>query len=138
MSVKQINEAVAKLHLEKGDALIVDGTVFDVFSMANKLNANDCVVFPVFPVKGQTIKQAFFVMQEEELKKATKEQIVKLLATTGWCGGHARAIIDGIEGDFCRCDEHDCHAGDPDHECAIHERCAVLRSLLKGEPNAAS
>jgi hypothetical protein len=132
MRQKQLNEAVAKLHLEKGDALIVDGTVFDVFSMANKLNANDCVVFPVFPVKGQTIKQAFFVMQEEELKQATKEQIVKLLATTGWCGGHARAIIDGIEKDFCLC-------WMPDKApCAIHERCAVLRSLLKGEPSVTS
>jgi hypothetical protein len=138
MSVKQINEAVAKLHLEKGDALIVDGTVFDVFSMANKLNANDCVVFPVFPVKGQTIKQAFFVMQEEELKQATKEQIVKILATTGWCGGHARAIIDGIENDFCRCNDLRALAGGSNPPCAIHERCTVLRSLLKGEPNAAS
>ncbi len=75
-----IADAVAKLHLEKGDALIVDATVIDATILAKSLiGPKGTAIIAVSPLRGQTVKDAFLVMHEEELKALTKEKLKELL-----------------------------------------------------------
>jgi hypothetical protein len=129
---KKLNEAVAKLHLEPGDALVVDVRVFTSpedmhFSQAPR----DVRIFAVLPLPGETVQDAFCTLHAAEIDKLTKEKLFLVLRAFDHLGGHPAAIIDGIENDFCRCDAKK-------GPCTIHERCAVLRTMAKEPANAAS
>jgi hypothetical protein len=131
---KKLNDAVAKLHLEGGDALVVDARVFtrpeDMhFSRAPR----DVRIFAVVPNVGETVHDAFCTVHAEQIESLTKKKLFEMIRAFDSLGGHPAAIIDGIEKDFCQCD--DLKMSLP---CAIHERCAVLRTMVKEPANATS
>jgi hypothetical protein len=129
MKQKQIDSAVAKLHLEPGDALVVDARAFiDPQNMHFARAPRDVRIFAVFPTGDQTVEEAFTVLHAAQLEGLTQKKLYEMVRAFG-VTGHPLAIIDGIEKDFCNCE---CLNNDP---CSIHERCAALRALLK-EPNA--
>jgi hypothetical protein len=133
---KKLNEAVAKLHLEPGDALVVDSRVFTSpedmhFSQAPR----DVRIFAVLPNPSETVHHAFCTLHAAEIDKLTKDKLFRVLRAFDHLGGHPAAIIDGLENDFCRCDEL---LNDKKGPCTIHERCAVLRTMMKEPANAAS
>jgi len=134
---KKLNEAVAKLHLESGDALVVDARVFECpedmhFSRAPR----DVRIFAVMPNPGETVHDAFCTVHANEIENLTKKKLFEMIRAFDSLGGHPAAIIDGIEKDFCQCKFP---LTDPltAEVCPIHERCAVLRTMLKEPANAA-
>ncbi len=127
MKQKQIDSAVAKLHLEPGDALVVDARAFiDPQNMHFARAPRDVRIFAVFPAGDQTVEEAFTVLHAAQLEGLTQKKLYEMVRAFG-VTGHPLAIIDGIEKDFCKCIDY--------VSCTIHERCAALRALLK-EPNA--
>jgi hypothetical protein len=137
---KKLNDAVAKLHLEGGDALVVDARVFtrpeDMhFSRAPR----DVRIFAVVPNVGETVHEAFCTVHAEQIESLTKKKLFEMIRAFDSLGGHPAAIIDGIEKDFCKCHEAEEWAARwKDDMCPIHERCAVLRTMVKEPANAAS
>jgi hypothetical protein len=146
---KKLNDAVANLHLEPGDALVVDARVFtrpeDMhFSRAPR----DVRIFAVVPNVGETVHDAFCTVHAEQIESLTKKKLFEMIRAFDSLGGHPAAIIDGIEKDFCQCAKYPCICGaeiSPSclahvspMTCAIHERCAVLRTMVKEPANATS
>lgn len=82
MKQNKIELAVAKLHLEEGDSLIVDARVFDVKELLRGLRhakvPKNTRIFPVVTNIGETVRDSFLVMHAEELTKLSKEKIKEL------------------------------------------------------------
>jgi hypothetical protein len=131
---KKLNEAVAKLHLEPGDALVVDGRIFsssEDMKFSSK-TARDCRIFVVYPQNGESVSKAFATLHAGELEALTKNKLYDMMRD--FCGANdfPNSIIDGIEKDFCACAKVSEGALRPDGViCNIHERCAVLRTMVK-------
>lgn len=86
LAQKDLNQYIAKLHLGPGDSIIVDGSAFDVTEFAKNLRVpkgcNQGMIFAAFPTVGQSLREAFIVMKETELRALTRETLLKLLEIT--------------------------------------------------------
>jgi hypothetical protein len=136
MKKKQIDEAIAKLHLEKGDALVLDASVFKVDDFRMATVPSQVRLFCVLPHVGKTVRDAFCILHAQEIERLTKDKLESLIKLFGLHDEFLLSIVDGIERDFCRCDEESVAQQKRQDEdgfvrCAIHERCAVLKDRLK-------
>lgn len=75
----RMSDAVAKLHLEVGDGLILDARMFTTTDLRLTRIPQDVRLFPVIPLEGQTVRDCFLVMHDEELRKLTVEKLKELL-----------------------------------------------------------
>jgi hypothetical protein len=130
MTQKEFEQHVAKLHLEPGDSLLIDMRMFDVEEMRFPRDVpTDVRIFPVIPERDGTLRDAFDIIHQDELAKLTREKLLMVLNMLAPIRGRIASLIDGIELDYCRCDD-DAIISD---KCSLHERCTILRSLIPSE-----
>ncbi len=133
---KQIDAAVAKLHLEPGDALVIDARVFNIDEFRLASAPRETRIFPVLPNIGETVKEAFATVHAKEIETMSKNKLVQMNRAFGLTDEFYLSIIDGIEEDYCRCDEESIGQQKRQDEegflkCALHERCDMLRKRIR-------
>lgn len=136
MKKKQLDEAIAKLHLEKGDALVVDARLFNVEEFRLTTVPSQCRFFGIVPMPGETVHDAFCTLHAQEIERLTKDKLESLIKLFGLHDEFMLSIVDGIERDFCQCDEESVAQQKRKDEdgfvrCSIHERLSVLKDRLR-------